>query len=623
MIEQEVSKEPEQDKLYKANFTNTDEKERKEFKNSKCILGISVGQKYHENGKFHASVRLVNKHFSYCNILVADTLQRYTMNIEQQDIDEKEIYILSKKAGDAWIERNMKYISELTIPYVVSRWDEWLADDRYQYYSKQVSELYNNDAVYKDAVETIARDFLLKRDSSNIKNQKLAFDLCLKYLLEESAVACLWVECGHKFDVYPSGANLVMIMAVHKLVPKEISAGSKSLQFKTKKIHNKAINKLKAEEYKDIATNYILNHAPGHIYWKNLEGVILGCNTEQAKYFGFDNPNDMIGKTNADLLGKEAAAYVSDIDTQVIITGQEYVIEERINGGQYFLSKKTPLRDDHNRVVGILGTSINITEQKRLEANLEKTVEELAKALDSKESFIKNMNHEVRIPMQLILNGSQLLKDNFYAFSDEEKLYFLDGMIKATNRLNDLVTNLFDMSKFNEGKFTLNHKTEDLLVLFEEVIQEFSLMYKNKITCEILLNDVTHVICDKIRIQQVLRNLLMNSIKYGGESTPIFASLLIHDEEGIQYIKCSIKDEGIGIPKEEKDNLFKPFVGSSITRDVSGSIGLGLTISKEIIQSHNGKIWIDDIKEDETGARISFIIPVEQFLEEKKCSLLL
>ena len=610
MTEQEIDKEHDQHKWYKANFTNTDEKERKEFKNSKCVLGISVGQKYHENGKFHASIRLVNKHFGYCNILVADTLQRYTMSIKQQNIDEKEIYILSKKAGDAWIERNMRYISELTIPYVISRWDEWLADNRYQYYSKQVSELYNNDAVYKDAVETIACDFLAKRDSLNVKNQKLAFDLCLKYLLEESAVACLWVERGHKFDVYPSGANLVMIMAVHKLLPKEVSAGAKSLQFKTKKNHNHSINKLKAEECKNIATNYILNHAPGHIYWKNLEGVILGCNTEQAKYFGFDSPIDIIGKINSDFLDEESADHISDIDEKVMKAGQEHIIEECVNGSQYFISKKTPLKDDNGKIIGVLGTSINITEQKKLEANLEKTVKELEKALDSKKTFIKNMNHEVRIPMQLILNGSQLLRDNFYSFSDQEKIYFLDGMIKATNRLNDLITNLLDMSKFNEGKFTLNLKNEDLLVLFEEIIQEFSLMYKNKITYKAFLNDITHVACDKMRIQQVLRNLLMNSIKYGGESTPIFASLSIYDEKGVKYIKCSIKDEGVGIPKEEKDNIFEPFIGSSITRDVPGSIGLGLTISKEIIQSHNGRIWIDEIKQDEIGARISFIIPV-------------
>ena len=291
-------------------------------------------------------------------------------------------------------------------------------------------------------------------------------------------------------------------------------------------------------------------------------------------------------------------------------TGQEHVIEECVNGTQYFLSKKVPLRDYDNKIIGLLGTSINITEQKNLESVLEKTVQELEKALVSKESFIKNMNHEIRTPMQLILNGPQILKDNFNKFTDQDKLYFLDGMIKATKRLNDLVTNLLDMSKFKEGKFVLNVKGEDFKLLCEELIQDFSLMYKNRIKHDILFDSDVVVECDKIRIHQVLRNLLMNSIRYSGESSKISITILICDENQKNYIKCSVKDEGVGIPEEEKNLIFDPFVGSSVTKEIPGGVGLGLTISKEIIQSHNGRIWVDDIKDGEVGARISFIIPL-------------
>lgn len=605
MTEQEIDKELNCHKKYKAYFVGVDDQQKKEFKDAKCALLISVGQKYHEGEKFNASIKLANKHFSFCNILVGDTLQRHTLRINNPNISASDSYELVKNLGEMWIERNMQYISTLTIPYKISRWDEWLKQDKYQHYSNKVFELYNNDSNYKNIIEDIAHSFLSRHNYFNARDRQIAFDLSIQYLLEESAVACLWAEDDYKFDLYPS--DLSTITAYTKLVSSK-GVEARSFKFRIEKLSSNPINNLK-EQPRYIAAHYALKHAPGHIYWKDIDGVYLGSNIEHAQYCGVDNPSDIIGKNDEELFGSDTAALILKTDMKVITTGKEHVVEES-DRGKCFLSKKIPLKDDNGKIIGVLGTSINITEQKKLEANLEKTVKELEKALDSKKTFIKNMNHEVRIPMQLILNGSQLLRDNFYSFSDQEKIYFLDGMIKATNRLNDLITNLLDMSKFNEGKFTLNLKNEDLLVLFEEIIQEFSLMYKNKITYKAFLNDITHVACDKMRIQQVLRNLLMNSIKYGGESTPIFASLSIYDEKGVKYIKCSIKDEGVGIPKEEKDNIFEPFIGSSITRDVPGSIGLGLTISKEIIQSHNGRIWIDEIKQDEIGARISFIIPV-------------
>ncbi len=603
-----------QGKRYKAYFAGVDEQQKKEFKNSRCIMGISVGQPYHESGKFIATTNLVDKHFSFCNILVGDTLQRHSLQIDHQDKSEEEIYALAKKAGDDWIERNMPTISTLTTPYIISRWDDWIQHEQFEYYHNRVYDLYNNYTAYKNTVDQIAFDFLQRRSKSDLKNPQIVFDLCIKYLLEESAVSCLWACTGYKFDVYPSGSNLAMIVARNKLVCNTIGSTT-TVKLTIKKTHDSSINNIqseeyKAEEYKDIATNFILAHAPGNIYWKDRNGIFLGCNVEHAKYFGVESPNDIIGKTNYDLLDEENAAYVTEVDEKVMTTGQEYVTEES-DGTRFFLSKKIPLRDSNNNIVGIFGTSINITDQKNLKSDLERTVQELVEALKSKETFIKNMNHEIRIPMQLILSGSQILKENFYQFSDKEKLYFLDGMIKATSRLSDLVNNLLDMSKFKEGKFTLNLKMENLRSLFEEITQEFSLMYKNKIHCEIFLDDFTHIICDKIRIQQVLRNLLMNSIKYSKEATPIFIEVSSYNENETQYIKCSLKDEGIGIPEGEKDFIFEPFIVSSATRTIPGGIGLGLNISKEIIQSHSGKIWVDDILPGEVGARISFIIPIK------------
>jgi signal transduction histidine kinase len=599
-------------KIYKAYFIGINDSQKKEFKDSKCIMIISVGQKYHENGELKAAISLVNKHFAYCNILVCDTLQRHSIKIENQDKNEQELYALSKKNGDDWIERNQPYIDNFDIPHTTSRWDDWISQNNYKGYINQVYALYNNDDSYKKIVNEIAEEFLARKSRQDLTEaqKKIAFDSSIQFLLEESAVACLWVESGYKFDVYPTRSNMAMIVAYTKLVNEKFGYNSNSLRLNIKKFSNNSqetsVNRFQTEEFKNIATNYILTHAPGHIYWKNLDGVFLGCNVEHANYFGFDRPIDIIGKTNHDFLDEETAHYISEIDRTVINTGTEHFIEECVNGTQYFLSKKTPLRDYNNNVIGLLGTSINITPQKELERNLENTVQELQRTLEAKESFIKNMNHEIRIPMQLILNGAKILKENFYTFGNDDKLRFLDGMIEATNRLDNLVNNLLDMSKFKDGKFILNFNTEDLQTLIEEIIQEFTLIYKNKITHDIQA-EITKTMCDKIRIQQVLRNLLMNSIKYSNNFAPIHIHLSNYKKDNIQYIKCTLEDQGIGISQEDRERIFEPFTTSTRTIAIPG-VGLGLTISKEIIESHNGAIWAEE--NIQTGARISFIIPV-------------
>jgi len=149
MTEQEINRALNCYKKYKAYFVGVDDQQKKEFKDAKCVLLISVGQQYHEGEKFNSSIKLVNKHFSFCNILVGDTLQRHTLRINHPDISVSDSYYLAKNSGEMWIERNMQYISTLTIPHKISRWDEWLKQDKYQYYSNKVSELYNNDSKYK------------------------------------------------------------------------------------------------------------------------------------------------------------------------------------------------------------------------------------------------------------------------------------------------------------------------------------------------------------------------------------------------------------------------------------------------------------------------------------------
>ena len=598
-------------KRYKAYLIGTNDEEKRIFKNSKCIVPVSVGQKYHEAGEFEAIIYMLNKHFAECTILVCDTLQKYSIAMIYPEKTESEIYDISKKEGDRWLERNLQYIKKLVIPYTISRWDEWFTNPDYNYYHKQVLDLYKHDSEYKEIVDQIVEEFLLRNSRKNIiLNKAIWRNASKEYILEESATLCLWVKAGYKFDVYPTGTNAAMQQAYKRLLKSEIGIEYRSLSLNIKKVkQKKSLTQQEQELYKIIATDNILKHTPGHIYWKNNEGVFLGCNEEHAKYFGFKDSREIIGVTNFDILDKKSAIEITQADRKVLETDEEQVFEEKVGDSQYFLSKKIPLKNFKGETVGILGTSINITDKKKLEQNLKLQRQELMKALEAKEIFIRNINHEIRTPMQTILNAPQALKDNFYTITDEQKIYFIDNMLTATKRLMGLVDNLLDMSKFKNGEFVLNFKKENIKQLLNEIIEEF-VMTHGHISINVPKNIPKVIKCDKMRIQQVFRNLLANSIKYGGKAKPILILLSRYKEQDMNFIKFIVKDKGIGIPLGERKYIFEPFVESTLTKKTSGGTGLGLCIAKEIVECHKGRIWVENLEQGEEGTKMLFIIKI-------------
>lgn len=203
-------------KRYKASFRWVTEEDKAKFKNSTVIVPISVGQQYHEAGEFEATIALINKSFKECHILIADTLRRHSPEVREQAYnDGLDASTLTLHRGEQWFYNNEKYISMLSIPYRISKWNEWLAHPAYTDYYNAVLKLYQEDSSYKAIVDNDVAAFLCRGnrryDSESINN-------CRSYILEESAVVCLWVLSGFELDVYPMGDNKAMITAYEKLM---------------------------------------------------------------------------------------------------------------------------------------------------------------------------------------------------------------------------------------------------------------------------------------------------------------------------------------------------------------------------------------------------------------------
>lgn len=200
------------EKIIKASFRGNPSDERKTFLVSTCLMPISVGQSVHEGKKFEAVIKLVDKSFKQCAILIDDTVQRHTIAIDKFK-EPQDLYTDALELGNQWLIRNEGIYSQLKIPYQIIRWDDWLRHNDFKMQLARVNRLYSENLVYKTAIHANINEFLTrflsKIDCSKIDSNR-AFQLCLNYLLEECAVMLLWTHGHYDFELYPNGRNQAM-----------------------------------------------------------------------------------------------------------------------------------------------------------------------------------------------------------------------------------------------------------------------------------------------------------------------------------------------------------------------------------------------------------------------------
>ncbi len=569
-------------KTYKASFSNTPESEKNYLKAKHCELLISVGQPYHEDEKFRATVKEANRLFKKCTIIVGDTLQRYTLAIKDAEHrSPEELYELSKKLGDEWIERNRPIMEEeFQIPFNIVRWDYFLESDKFKKDIVIIKNLYNEDNRYKEIIQETIDAFLLR----NLKNDVLYDTFCnysRDFLLEESACVLQYKDLGCEFEIYHTITKLYSIICeclegAREVIPKQLGVKFKSTYKEDKKIN-----------YDQIAFDQILKSSPGHIYWKNREGVNLGSNLEQAKYFNFKKSESMIGTTVFDLVEYDLAKKITDNDLEVINTKKTYICEEEATSGKSkntFLSYKNPLIDEKGDVVGVLGISLNITKQKRIEKELVEKNKLLAEALDAKDLFFKNISHEIKTPLSCILKTSNHLFENWDDYTDNNsRKEHLKMAIDSNERLYSVLMNLLDMSQAKSGKFNYNKTLYSFAKSTQDVISEF-IDHKYRIKLQDNLSEIKSLF-DPFRIEQVIRNLISNALKYGGDE-----DITIEISKKDNCLNFTIIDSGVGIPSDELETIFEVFTQSSRTQTAAGGSGIGLSICKKIIEDHGGKI---------------------------------
>lgn len=259
------------------------------------------------------------------------------------------------------------------------------------------------------------------------------------------------------------------------------------------------------------------------------------------------------------------------------------------------------------RLVAVIGIAID----NALLYNQVQATNQKLKVLDRlKDEFVSLASHELRTPMTAIKSYLWLfLEDNKQMLGEKQKMY-IERAYTSTDRLITLVNDMLNVSRIESGRLIINKKPINMVQLVSEVVNEITPTAKEQ-SKEVYFTqpqgDIPFVEADPDKIKQVLLNLVGNSVKFSPEHTKVEISLSQKDGQLI----TSIKDQGKGISKEDMPKLFKKFgiIGNTtMLPHGAQSTGLGLYISKSIIELHNGSVWVDSEGVDK-GAIFSFSLP--------------
>jgi two-component system, chemotaxis family, CheB/CheR fusion protein len=338
-------------------------------------------------------------------------------------------------------------------------------------------------------------------------------------------------------------------------------------------------------------TKFIAESMPGKVFTADEQGNITYMNKRWLEYTGLP-----FNKLEADgwltCIHRDDEFETKRLWDISLETGKDFQFEHRIirNDGYYrwHISRAVPSKDSIGNIIGWVATTIDIHD---------KIVSE-----ERKDEFIGIASHELKTPLTSLKAYTQLLEKTIEAENLQDSKVYIKKTNTFINRLNELISDLLDVSKIQAGKLQFNVTEFD----FDEFINESveSIRQINK-THEIKVSGKTglKINADKARLEQVVVNYLTNAIKYSPYSNKVEVNIFKDSNE----VKVSVRDYGIGIPNEKIGSIFKRFYRVEGMAHKFQGLGLGLYISSQIVERHGGKCWVES-KEDE-GSVFWFSLP--------------
>ncbi|KTD32160.1 sensory histidine-kinase / response regulator [Legionella nautarum] len=373
-----------------------------------------------------------------------------------------------------------------------------------------------------------------------------------------------------------------------------------------------------------VYINTIINSLPGAVYWKDTEGRYMGCNQFVAQMAGFERPEQVIGKTDFDLCWKEFAQDWRDLDLEVMQENKTHKKEEiaKLADGRIIteITLKSPLYNQRKEIVGIIGTSMDITELKNLEKDLISARQKAETASLAKTEFLENMRHDIRTPLTGIVGFADILK--MEAEKPQIKEY-ADNLVASSHALLDLMDEVLEAIRVSSGEIPKLKRKFHLQKALEQIINlNCSKAAQKKLDLSLRFdpNLPKHVIGDKVRIHRIILELVANALNFTDQGFVKLTATLGKRDQREVIVQLTVEDSGIGIPKEKQQEIYVQF--KRLTPSYKGiykGAGLGLFVVKQFIDELGGEIYVES--EPRKGARFTCIIPLQEPLLDNDLGL--
>ncbi len=362
------------------------------------------------------------------------------------------------------------------------------------------------------------------------------------------------------------------------------------------------------QEQRDFAHRVMKNMGQG-LAVLNTDGSIEYCNDACAQLLGYKT-EDLIGQTPFFFTFVQDETEV-DRFRGLWLSGETSDTEMQLKhaDGTAVPALVTAVpRYRDGQVTGTIAVVTDLTKQKQIEADMAKARDQAIEASRLKSEFLANMSHEIRTPLNAVIGMTSLLLDTPLTPEQQE---YSETVRNSGDVLLSLINDILDFSKIEAGKLELEMQSFNLRDCVEAALDVVvSKAAEKGLEMAYIMEDQVPqtIVGDVTRLRQVLVNLLGNAIKFTEQGEVVVHVNSQHIPGTKQYqIQFDVKDTGIGIPQNRRNRLFKSFsqVDASTTRKYGGT-GLGLTISKRLVEMMNGRIWVES--EAGKGSTFSFTI---------------
>ncbi len=346
------------------------------------------------------------------------------------------------------------------------------------------------------------------------------------------------------------------------------------------------------EERKKLSS--VLAHMTDGVIAADRQGHVILMNNQAEKML-YVSRETAIGESLLSILPIE-----SDISLENIYEDDDSLIFDFYTGKDeesIIRANFSIIQNEHGYPNGFMTVLYDVTEQERVE--------------QERREFVANVSHELRTPLTTMKSYIEALTEGVWQ-DKEIAPRFLGVTQTETERMIRLVNDLLQLSKLDSKDIKLNLSHVNFTPFYNGIIDRFELSKAQNVSFERIIPDENlYVYIDADRITQVIDNIISNALKYSPEGGKITFKLIHNPED----ILVSIKDQGMGIPKENLSKVFERFyrVDKARSRKMGGT-GLGLAIAKEIIQLHGGNIWAES--EEGKGTAINFTLPLERDRED-------